>query len=417
MTATNNGTTYSIDYWYAFKWTSSSDFECRWVHKDSGGTIIGIIDYTILSYTNSGSGNPFAGNFTRTLAAGDTLEAQFKKTSGTISQYPHIGATAIIDVQVTNDSTTAGSLVNTSRGELGQWDFFKGLINMFNLVILNDKDNENNLLIEPYDDVFNVTTSGTTLASRSIQYDWTDKVDASEIKLTPLELLKETIFKYENDDDDYAFNLYKKAKNGWNYGQKIWNSHTQSNFTLLEGEEEISAKPFASTLIKPLFGAFSDFIVPSIFSSNDDNTENESFDNAPRILYNNGKKNTNITYYIPAQATLSSENQDEFLQFSHLSEIQTTTNTVDYNFGECQLINPVGSSPADNLFNTYWANYYFELYDVNTRIMTLKVNLNASDVNNFNFNDRVMIKNKEFRINKIEYKPNDLSTVEFILIP
>ena len=74
-------------------------------------------------------------------------------------------------------------------------------------------------------------------------------------------------------------------------------------------------------------------------------------------------------------------------------------------------------SPADNLFNTYWANYYFELYDVNTRIMTLKVNLNASDVNNFNFNDRVMIKNKEFRINKIEYKPNDLSTVEFILIP
>ena len=32
-------------------------------------------------------------------------------------------------------------------------------------------------------------------------------------------------------------------------------------------------------------------------------------------------------------------------------------------------------------------------------------------------NDRVMIKNRVFRVNKIDYKPNDLATVEFILIP
>mgnify|MGYP003626329082 FL=1 len=48
--------------------------------------------------------------------------------------------------------------------------------------------------------------------------------------------------------------------------------------------------------------------------------------------------------------------------------------------------------------------------------MTLKVNLNASDINQFNFFDQVMIKNKNYRVNKIDYKPNDLSTVEFILI-
>ena len=48
--------------------------------------------------------------------------------------------------------------------------------------------------------------------------------------------------------------------------------------------------------------------------------------------------------------------------------------------------------------------------------MVLKVNLNSTDINTFNFDDKIMIKNKEFRVNKIEYKPNDLSTVEFILI-
>ena len=49
--------------------------------------------------------------------------------------------------------------------------------------------------------------------------------------------------------------------------------------------------------------------------------------------------------------------------------------------------------------------------------MTIKVNLNAADIASFNLFDTVIIKNREFRVNKIEYKPNDLSTVEFILIP
>ena len=75
-----------------------------------------------------------------------------------------------------------------------------------------------------------------------------------------------------------------------------------------------------------------------------------------------------------------------------------------------------GATPVNNLYNIYWSPYYNELYDIDTRYMTLKVNLNASDINQFNFYDKVMIKNKEYRVNKIDYKPNDLSTVEFILI-
>jgi hypothetical protein len=49
--------------------------------------------------------------------------------------------------------------------------------------------------------------------------------------------------------------------------------------------------------------------------------------------------------------------------------------------------------------------------------MTIKVKLTPSDINTFRFFDTVMIKNKTYRVNKIDYKPNDLATVEFILIP
>ena len=90
--------------------------------------------------------------------------------------------------------------------------------------------------------------------------------------------------------------------------------------------------------------------------------------------------------------------------------------TTDINFGECQLFNPL-NPVVDNLYNTYWSPYYNELYNADTRIMTIKVNLNAADINTFKFSDKVMLKNRVFRVNRIDYKPNDLATVEFILIP
>ena len=46
----------------------------------------------------------------------------------------------------------------------------------------------------------------------------------------------------------------------------------------------------------------------------------------------------------------------------------------------------------------------------------MTVNLTPADINSFNFYDTVMIQNQVYRVNMIEYKPNDLSTVEFILI-
>ena len=91
--------------------------------------------------------------------------------------------------------------------------------------------------------------------------------------------------------------------------------------------------------------------------------------------------------------------------------------TTDFVFQSEQLYPGVGFAPTDNLYSTYWQPYFNELYNADTRTMTLKVNLTPSDIANFKFFDVVFIKNRSFRVNKIEYKPNSLATVEFILIP
>ena len=169
-------------------------------------------------------------------------------------------------------------------------------------------------------------------------------------------------------------------------------------------------------------------LTPSVYSYDPDDDTSKGFANSPRIMYNNGVIDlvgTGNTYHIPSQNGTFSENATKYLQFSHLTDVDPTivssppvpTDTRDFHFGVCQLIPPVGQPTQNNLFNTYWLPYFNELYNPDTRTMTIKVNLGSGDMNTFKFYDTVMIKNRTFRVNKIDYKPNDLSTVEFILIP
>jgi hypothetical protein len=192
--------------------------------------------------------------------------------------------------------------------------------------------------------------------------------------------------------------------------------HSAEGFTILEGTKEITAEPFAATVSKPLMGFLPLFVVPTIYSMGDDG-QTEGFDNSPRIFYNNGKQDTGASYYMPAQNGQTSNNEDEFLQFSHLSEVPGIAGTKDFVFESANIFQlGLGSAPTDNLYRTYWQPYFNELYNADTRIMTLKVNLSPSDIATFKFYDMVMIKNRSFRVNKIEYKPNSLAKVEFILI-
>ena len=393
---------------YRWKMTKAGVVSYINVSNPSGLTLSSSAPYTNVSWV---------GNLTETLDNGDTLEPQFK-VYGAANIVQAATSSTLVTVTITTPIITTSTILQTLRGETGQWDFLKGLLTMFNLVTLPDEDNPSNIRIEPYGDIF--ISSGDTanpnfFDDTSTELDWTDKIDVSEMKLVPLtDLNKKTIFKFVEDDDDYAFNNYKTSVGGHLYGSKKYDA---SEFTILAGEDEIIAEPFAATVVKPLAEIWADLITPAIYSYNSDDDTSEGFDNSPRIMYNNGIKSTVYDYYIPEQNGLASANLDTYLQFSHLTSVPTVTTARDFHFGECQLIQPVGSPVNNNLFNLYWIPYYSELYNPDTRIMTIKVNLSPSDINTFKFNDTVFIKNRTFRVNKIDYKPNDLATVEFILIP
>jgi hypothetical protein len=426
ITATTDGEKYNVSYNFRFRHPTAgvSAINYKWVHTPFGGSAV-----IINALYNQGivTTSQYVGNFEITLNTGDTLKAQFSAPSS-VEQDEIFPSSAVF---IVSSAIISSATLNTLRGELGQWEFLKGIMTMFNLISSPDKSNPKNIIIEPYKDIFLPSITGTNnfFDNNSTELDWTNKIDTTEIKLEVLaDLNKRTIFKFVEDDDDYAFNLYKTAVQGHLYGSQVFDASTTTGNlqSVLEGEEEIEATPFAATVPKPLMSQFPDFITPSIYSYNADDGTSEGFENSPRIMYNNGVKIlTSCTYYIPAQNGVSETNyEDGFLQFSHLTDIPTiVTNppdpddTVDFHFGICQLIQPIGDATPNNLFNTYWSPYFNELYNPDTRTMTLKVNLTPGDLNSFNFYDTIFIKNRLFRVNKIDYKPNELATVEFILIP
>jgi len=431
ITAPADNIRYTILYEYKFQTLVSSPqpvVSCRWLHTEAATGNTTEIDLMSNEPVNVGTDTVWGGyNWVDiVMNNGDTLVPQAKATLSTVKQsyYPNPGtgqynppSSAHINIQKRMLNITTGSLLNTLRGELGQWEFFKGLMTMFNLVTMADPDNPNNIIIEPYSDIFGNSPAAVT----PVTHNWTYKVDVKQINLKPLELKRKVVLKYSEDDEDYPFRVYKNATAGYLYGSKELDGSSimlsTNQVTNLIGEEEIVAEPFAATVCKPLSDIFGNWIIPTIYSSNEDGTEFEGFDNKPRILYNDGVVTiaSGGSYYIPAAGSLSSENQTQFLQFSHLSAIQPTPTDNDYNFGSCQLIG-INTPPPNNLYNLYYSDYFNNLYNPDTRIMTLKVNLNASDINTFKFYDKVFIKNREFRVNKINYTPNGLSTVEFILL-
>ena len=374
------------------------------VFNSSNSVIETIEQYKWVDVNPLGSAD-IQGSFDVVLNNGDYIQMEAKDFNASAKIFISDTTTSFLNINYNNNAVQVPTLLDASRSEMVQWDFLKGLFTMFNLITLQDKQNPSNILIEPYNDVF--SDDVTTL-------DWTHKVDVSDIKLKPLDLKKRVVFKYEEDEEDYPFRVYKNATGGYLYGSLTLDS---DQLDLLSGEDEVIASPFAATIMKDLFDDTPELTAPSIYGSNEEVTEFGSIKNLPRILIDTGVYTSSDTFYVPSQNGVGGSNKDNYSLFSHTSAVPATSTDDDLNFGACQLINQsMGVSPVNNLYSTYYARYFQELYSPDVKSMTLKVLLTPNDIANFNFYDKIFIKNREYRVDKINYKPNDLSTVDFILI-
>jgi hypothetical protein len=284
---------------------------------------------------------------------------------------------------------------------LKQKDFLTSIVKMFNLYIEPLKDSERTLLIEPRDDYY---------AAGEFK-NWTHKIDATKkahIQVLAETQNKSTLFTYKPDSDFYNTdfsNVFKRE-----YGDVRY--VIDNDF--LSGEKKIDVV-FSPTPLSKLNGSVG-MVYPSVFKVNNGKPQSADGYNF-RILSKNPDGLIPLdaadTWYFEGNAQTSYPYVGHFYPDPYEP-------TMDLNWGQSYLY--YSNTPTNNnLFSTYWRNTINEISDINSRIVTLDIYLDSTDINKFRFNDNIYMVidgvGGYYKVNKISnFDPTIIKpvTVEFI---
>lgn len=308
------------------------------------------------------------------------------------------------------------SLNDNLPQNIKQTDFIKSLVTMFNLYIEPDPNYQGNYIIEPWSSFY----SGTT-------QDWTNKLDISQpVEVSVLSNIqpKQINLSYTPDNNDHYLNDYFE-ENKITYGEKII-----LNDNVFSDEKKYFEVLFSPTVIRQQSKAVAtNWIVPEIFPKDTD--ERTATKSTPRILMYNGLVTLSATpiytQYGAHYFQIENNYWEDDLQYiatladsyPEASTFDNPTNSdVDINFGLCNEYYFASTGiTQNNLYNTYYDDYFNELLSKNSKLVTGYFNLKESDIQNLSFRNQIFVDGVYYKLNKvIDYKPgqNQLTKVELI---
>ena len=335
-----------------------------------------------------------------TLDAGDTCWLQIKGIGGNVSINTALNSFMTWDISAIGN-TDINNILLGFRGDTSQWEFLKGFIDMFKLVILVDDNNPNNFLIEPYSDW---VAAGNKL-------DWTNKIDEDEFLFTPIDGLARKInFKFKEDSNSWE-SIALNHPNSW-----LWGYTFNSGIEIIDkDDDEVLISPFSDTYVND--AGLPGSVMPKIL---DTSAANGGFplqywENNMRVLYDNGVHAFTSLNYTTIGSGAYFNNETNRLLFSAVQDypITSASNSLRFN----TVAEPYDTNVLlNNLSNAYWMQYVDELYNKDTRIIKVEAYLTPEDIVKLNFNDTILIKSTRYRIYKIEYRAGAMSKLELITL-
>lgn len=277
-------------------------------------------------------------------------------------------------------------------------DFFKSIVEMFNLYVEPDTDNPKKLTIEPRDEFYSSTVA-----------DWSGKLDVSkEIQYDTLSGNGYTKYSYAyKSDKDYYNKLYEDT---WQttYGNR--EIDIIDDFSKKEYKQSIIFSPTPS-----VGSSINDRVIPSMIGVDKD---------LQPISTNTNIRILQYTGLIPCNAVW------DFKEFTaSLSDYQTTypycghfypdafNPTEDINFGLPKEIywdatfNTI-TVTNNNLYNKYHKKELEEQTDKDSKLVTAWFLLNPTDIYNLDFKVQYFFDNAYFRLQEVKYKPNSYEVSE-----
>lgn len=356
-----------------------------------------VIPYDVLIYKNGVLFNSFTGQLGTTLNTffNGVLNSQIINDKYTIeiqSETP-ITWTSTLFYAITNSSgsttftasgtsQTTQSVINigTYAPDIKVIDLFTGLIKMFNLVIIPQDETTYELI--PLELYYN----------NGAYRDISSNVISDDIEIKKTSMYKNINFKYQKSENilNNAFNDLFFTTRNFDYGDLAYeqiDSLESSTFTV--------ELPFENAMYEKE-GNFQTVT----FKNKDLN----NYIPKPLLMYDNGQQNVSPSIRIDLNNG-SFTNINSYRRFSN--DINNGT-LMTLNWGE-EISTWFLSSVSNGLYKRHYENYLGNVFNVKSRLLNVKCYFNPVELINIKLNDRIIIRDKRYTINKMTA---DLTTGE-----
>lgn len=360
-----------------------------------------------------------------------------------LGQTTKINTNQFYNIQVLPQSlgeTVAGGVVDVGRGindKLSQAQFLKDIIQRFNLLVVTDKNDPTNLIIEPFSDYIG---TGESLF-------WEDKIDKEkEMIVKPTSALqKKNINLGDKESEDYYNKLVKTELPAEN----VFGKYEEENDNVFAQGELKNTPVFAPFIVDRVRRSFNSTSVDPFMNnvvihtraSYNDSGALVNKEQPHKLFYYNGTP-TNIGATINFMLINVSSNFQEVtanvLQYTtyplctayeldnngFLTNPITNTRLLYWKYNRqfewlssSTLWQGYNGDLPNGLYKKYWEQYVKELYSDDSRILELYLYLTPTDIANFSYKDLIYLKQTYWRVVKIEnYEINSTASTKAVLL-
>ena len=257
-------------------------------------------------------------------------------------------------------------------------DFLQGLFKAFNLTAYYEG---NKINVTPLDDFY---------AGSSEVFDITQHIDKTTSEVSSVLPYSKISFEYKGNET--FFSAYHKQ----NYGEK-WGALSETVDNVPEGEDYIIQLPFEHHKFEKLIdiGGAS---APSVQWGWSVNQEQESYLGKPFLFYAHKITNGTEIAILDSPGGAKTAITDYFIPSNLANPTDVTTQSI--HFGE-EKNEYNGQSASKSLFKTYYENYIVESIDTSRRLFKFTAFLPLSVILNIKLQDKVIIFNELYKINKL----------------
>jgi hypothetical protein len=341
----------------------------------------------------SNAGYVYTGTFQMTCTASQQVnfQAGAEGSSDIIINTSISGDNSFISVPLYDTENPTGAVVDmaTNMPELTLDEWFKAMVDKFNIIIEPDIDSPTVLKVETAVEYFN----------GGVKKDWTKKLDVSQAKVIEptTSLQKKRIIYSDAEGKDHKNEWWQRNWN-WVKGQFIYEN--ANDFAVEDEEIGDVFVPLRTQAIRKN-SQTEESLVPNVLVSRQwINSENgaKKITNKPILAYYHRLQDIGNGYNFDIEG----DTITQYPYFSAYSATPIAADTVSLNWGydypdddTHPLVNGV---PFFFMFRKYWASYIDNIYNADARLMNCSVFLSPQDVRDLRFNDKIWIDDSYWRV-------------------